>query len=129
MKHLIIAFTLLSGTLLAQSASSPEARTDASPAKGPSYSQMYCSGFLTRDSVPRTNFVVGSKESPHQDRVGTRSQLFLGGPALVEGQRYSILRQVQDPNREDSSPEQRKKLASAGALYQELGWVTVLSVQ
>ncbi len=129
MKHLMIAFTLLSGTLLAQSAPAPVAPAAASPALAPTYSQMYCSGFLTRDSIPRTNFVVGSKESPHQDRVGSRAQLFLGGPALVEGQRYSLLRQVKDPNREDSSPEQRKKLALTGALYQELGWVTVLSVQ
>ncbi|HVJ04838.1 MAG TPA: hypothetical protein VM578_04150 [Candidatus Saccharimonadales bacterium] len=129
MKHLIIAFTLMSGTLLAQSGPAPEPRTAASPASGPSYSQMYCSGFVTRDSIPRANFVVGSKESPHQDRFAGRSTLFLGGPALVEGQRYSLLRQVQDPNREDSSPEQRKKFAKLGALYQEIGWVTVHSVQ
>jgi len=129
MKLLIIAFTLLSGTLLAQSGPAPEPRAAASPASGPNYSQMYCSGFVTRDSIPRTNFVVGSKESPHQDRFAGRSTLFLGGPALVEGQRYSLLRQVKDPNREDSSPEQSKKLAKTGALYHELGWVTVHSVQ
>jgi hypothetical protein len=128
MKHLMIAFTLLSGTMLALSAPTPEIPKSSSPAKGPSYSQMYCSGFITRESVPRTNYVLGSKESPHEDRFQARSQLFLGGPALAEGQRYSLLRQVNDPNREDSSPEQRKNLRHLGALYQEIGWVTVHSV-
>jgi hypothetical protein len=90
---------------------------------------MYCSGFLTRESIPRTNFVLGSKESPHEDRFPGRSQLFLGGPSLVEGQRYSLLRQIADPNREDSSPEQRKKLDRLGALYTEVGWVTVHRVE
>jgi hypothetical protein len=90
---------------------------------------MYCSGFLTRKSIPRTNFVLGSKESPHEDRFPGRSQLFLGGPSLIEGQRYSLLRQIVDPNREDSSPEQHKKLTNLGALYLEVGWVTVHKVE
>ncbi len=128
MKHLIIAITLLSGTLLAQSGPATVFPAVSSTANGPSYSQMYCSGFITRAPIPRTNFVLASKESPHEDRYAAHSQLFLGGPALVEGQRYSILRQVSDPNREDSSPLQRKKLAKLGALYQEVGWVTVHSV-
>ena len=47
---------------------------------------------------------------------------------MVEGQRYSILRQIADPDRETSSPEQRDRLEKLGALYEEIGWVTVHSV-
>jgi len=129
MKYLMFAITLLSGTLLTTSSFASDIPTSSSPANGPSYSQMYCSGFVTRRSIPHTNFVLGSKESPHEDRFPGRSLLFLGGPSLVEGQRYSLLRQVDDPNREDSSPKQRKKLSELGALYQEVGWVTVRSVE
>jgi hypothetical protein len=129
MKRLIVAITLLSGSLWAQSGAALDIPTAASPANGPSYSQMYCSGFITREAIPRTNYVLGSKEAPHEDRISGRSLMFLGGPALVAGSRYSLLRQIDDPNREDSSPEQRKKLARLGALYQEVGWVTVRAVQ
>jgi hypothetical protein len=129
MKHLIVAITLLSGSLWAQSSPALDIPTPASPANGPSYSQMYCSGFVTREAIPRTNFVLGSKEGPHEDRIPGRALMFLGGPGLAEGQRYSLLRQIEDPDREDSSPEQRKKLAKLGALYQEVGWVTVHMVQ
>ena len=128
MKSLIVAITLLSATLLAQSGPGPDIPPASSPANGPSYSQLYCAGFETREAIARTNFVLGSKESPHEDRFPGRSQLFLAGPGLAEGQRYSLLRQVEDPNREDSSPEQRRKLARLGALYEEIGWVTVHSV-
>lgn len=129
MKSLIVAITLLSGTLLAQSAgqklSDPPA---SSPAFVPSYSQLYCSGFVTRKAIPRTNFILGSKESPLADRFPGHAELFLGGPGLAEGERYSILRQILDPNRETSSPEQRDRFEKIGALYEEVGWVTVHSV-
>jgi hypothetical protein len=86
---------------------------------------VYCSGFVTRKAIPHTNFVVGSKESPHEGFFPGRSQLFFGGPALIEGERYSILRQIEDPSKETSSPEQRKTFSRIGALYKEVGWATV----
>ncbi len=132
MKRLMVAITLLSGTLLAQSTPQSAQKLSvppgSTPAYTPSYSQLYCSGFVTRRAIPRTNFILGSKESPLADSFPGRATLFLGGPGLVEGQRYSILRQIVDPDRETSSPEQRDRLEKLGALYQEVGWVTVNSV-
>jgi hypothetical protein len=129
MKHLMIAITLLSGSLWAQSGTKLDIPSSASPANGPSYSQMYCSGFVTRDAIPHTNYVLDSKEGPHESRIPGRALMFLGGPGLAEGHRYSLLRQLNDPNHEDSSPEQRKRFAKLGALYQEVGWVTVHSAE
>lgn len=101
----------------------------SSPAYTPSYSQLYCSGFVTRRVIPRTNYVLGSKESPHADSFPGHAQLFLGGPGLAEGERYSLLRQIKDPDRETSSPEQRDRFEKLGALYEEVGWVTVHSIK
>ena len=129
MKRIVAFMALLSGSVWAQANSALDVPTHPSAANGPSYSQMYCSGFITRRSAPRTNFIVASKEAPHPDQFGGRTVLFLGGPGLEEGQRYSVIRQVEDPNREDSSPEQRKKLGKLGKLYQEIGWVTVRSAR
>ena len=129
MKHLMIAIALLSGTLLAQSSRDTDIPPGSSPGNGPSYSQVYCSGFVTRKAIPRTNYVLGSKETPHENVFPGRSQLFFGGPDLVEGERYSILRQIADPSRETSSPEQRKTFSKIGALYEEVGWATVHQVE
>ena len=109
-------------------AQKPALPPGSSPAYTPSYSQLYCSGFVTRRAIPRTNFIFGSKESPNEDSFPGHTQLFLGGPGLVEGQRYSLLRQIKDPDRETSSPEQRAVFEKLGALYQEIGWVTVHSI-
>ena len=117
-----MAILLLSGALWAQS--SPAASTQPS---GPVYSQLYCSGFVTGESISRSSFIVGSKESPNADRYAQRDTLFLRGHDLVPG-RYSIVRQVSDPNREDFTPEQRSRLESLGRRYEDIGWVTVQSV-
>jgi hypothetical protein len=84
---------------------------------------------VSRHTLPHTNYVLGSKESPNESQYFAHSQLFLGGPLLVPGQRYSLLRQVEDPNREDSAIEQHKKLKHLGVLYQDIGWITVTSVE
>jgi hypothetical protein len=128
MKPLIVAIALLSATLVAQSAPSSDISSGSLPANGPSYSQRYCAGFVTHAALPRTNFILGSKESPQETSFSGRSVLMLAGPGLLEGERYSILRQIDDPNRETSTPEQRSKLAKLGALYEDIGWLTVHSV-
>ncbi len=128
----LLSATLLSATLLAQNQTSQAMpglpAPAAAPINGPTYSQLYCSGFITRQAVPRDSFVLGSKESPHEDRFQGRSTLFLRGPDLAVGERYSLVRQIADPNPEDSSLEQRKQLAGLGDQYQDVGWVTVRSI-
>ena len=124
MRQSILAIFLLSA-LGAQSGLAAEAPEASSQPSGPSYSQLYCSGFITRNSIPRSSFVLGSKESPHENRFAGGSILFLRGADLAPGSRYSLVRQIADPNREDSSPEQRSKLASLGGLYEDVGWRTV----
>ena len=127
MKTWILALTLFSGVLWAQQ-NALDVPTRSAPGNAPSYSQVYCAGFIAHAHLPRTNYVIGSKESPQEDRIPGRAMMFLGGPGLVEGERYSILRQVEDPNHEDSSPEQRQRLGKLGANYEEVGWVTVRAV-
>jgi len=104
-------------------------QADGARTHGPTYSQLYCSGFIAQKGISRSTYVLGSKESPQEDRLQGRSMLFLRGPGLNEGARYSILRQIADPNREDSSPGERRKLGALGGLYQDIGWVTVRSIE
>ncbi len=141
-----MAILLLSGALWAQSGpetwaqSGPESQpakggqvgdpaTASSQPSGPVYSQLYCSGFVTREAIPRSSLIMGSKESPNADRLSSRDTLFLRGRDLAPGNRYSIVRQVSDPNREDFTPEQRSRLDSLGDRYEDIGWLTVHTVE
>jgi hypothetical protein len=124
----ILPAALLPATLAAQNGNT-FAVEQKTVVAGPSYSQTYCSGFISHDPLPRTSYVLGSKESPHADRYGAGAVLFLRGPELAAGTRYSIVRQVFDPNRENSSGEEVKRLAELGGLYEDIGWVTVNSIE
>ena len=128
MKLRFTAIFLLSTALWAQSGPNSGATGGSSQPSGPKYNQLYCSGFITRQAIPRSSFVMGAKESPHADRFSSRETLFLRGSDLAPGSRYSIVRQISDPNRQDSSPEERSRLAGLGDLYEDIGWVTVASV-
>ena len=128
MKRLSVIAILICGSLWAQSA--PSAHAPA-PSKSlvPGYTQMYCAGFVYHHTLSRKNFIVASKEAPHVDEFPLGETVFLGGPNLKAGERYSIVREVVDPNLEMISPEQEIRFKHLGHLYKEIGWVTVSSVQ
>jgi hypothetical protein len=128
MKHLMITVALLSGTLAAQSTSVATRPQGTSPAYGPNYSQRNCAGFVSRKPIAHVGVLVGSKDTPQEGQFIAHSKIFLQGKRLQEDQRYRLLREVLDPNQEESSPEQRAKLHNLGVLYQEVGWVTVKSI-
>ena len=127
MKRLYTIALLLTGSLWAQSSLKvPDRPMRSNP---PNASQQYCAGFIARRPIARVNHIVASKEAPHEDQFAAHSVLFVGGPSLkIEG-RYSILRESSDPNREDFSPDQEKKLVRLGHRYAEIGWMTVHAVQ
>ena len=128
MKRLAIIAVLACGSLWAQS--TPPAQSPAATKSFvPGYTQMYCAGFVYHRTLPRKNFVIASKEAPHVDQFPMGETVFLGGPNLKAGERYSIVREVVDPNIEMSSPEQAHRFKRLGHLYKEIGWVTVSSLQ
>ena len=127
MKRLSIIAVLACGSLWAQS--TPPAQSSATTKSFvPGYTQMYCAGFVYHRTLSRKNFVAASKEAPHVDQFPLGETVFLAGPNLAAGERYSILREVVDPNKELSVPEQARHLRNLGHLYQEIGQVTVKSV-
>jgi hypothetical protein len=127
MKRLSIIAVLACGSLWAQS--TPPAQSPAATKSFvPGYTQMYCAGFVYHRTLSRKNFVAASSEAPHVDQFSRGETVFLGGPNLAAGERYSILREVVDPNKELSVPEQAHHLRQLGHLYQEIGQVTVSSV-
>ena len=96
----------------------------------PTPADLYCSGFITTDHVSTSRFVVAGWNSPDQTRyAGSADTVYIHGRDLEEGQRYSILRQVKDPNRYEAFSGQRWAIAGAGTPYFELGYVRIIEVQ
>jgi hypothetical protein len=95
----------------------------------PTYSDIYCAGFVSKENIPMTNHVLGGLASPHATKFVVHDTLYLAGSDYAIGNRYSVLRKVFDPNRQEMFPGQHKLLQSSGTEYAELGRVTVTRIE
>jgi hypothetical protein len=91
----------------------------------PTYSDIYCAGFVTKENIPAANHIVAGLNSPHGVRFSARDTIYLEGPGYVVGNRYSVVRKVQDRNMEELFPGQRALLKKSGNEYADLGQVVI----
>lgn len=95
----------------------------------PSYSDLYCSGFVTNETVSHTNAIAGGSQSPDQTQFVRGNTIFIGGGGLQEGSQYSVIRELHDPNRYPPFVGQHEALAAMGQPYAELGRVRVVAIR
>jgi outer membrane protein OmpA-like peptidoglycan-associated protein len=96
----------------------------------PTAYDMYCSGYITTEKVPDNRYVAAGWTSPDQTRYGSMGDtIFIHGRDIKEGDRYTIVRKVKDPNHYELYRGQASAIHSAGQPYFELGYVKVVEVQ
>jgi len=95
----------------------------------PTYTDVYCAGFVSKENIPMTNHVLGGLNSPHATKFEAHDTIYLAGSGYAVGNRYSVLRKVLDPNRQEMFPGQHKLLDSSGSEYAELGRVAVTHME
>jgi len=96
---------------------------------GPTMSEVYCAGFVTRQEVHPVATVIDDSRAPEQVRSAERSYIYLSGSEVQEGKEYLLLRHTHDPNHTQSFPGQLSIVAGLGALYQDLGRARVIAVR
>lgn len=97
----------------------------AERAQAPTYSDIYCAGFVSKENIPTTNHIIGGAQSPHATRFTTHETVYLAGSGYAVGNRYSVLRKVEDPNRYETFPGQHKLLTNSGFEYADMGRVVI----
>ncbi|HEX4606494.1 MAG TPA: OmpA family protein [Candidatus Angelobacter sp.] len=96
----------------------------------PTPNDMYCSGYITTEKVPDKLFVAAGHNSPDQSRyAGQSDRIFIHGQDMKEGDRYQIVRHVQDKNHYEIYRGQKAAVKNAGETYFELAIVKVTDVQ
>ncbi|HMK30373.1 MAG TPA: hypothetical protein VK473_11865 [Terriglobales bacterium] len=133
-KSALFFFTLVAVGLMAQEAPAPAqqptpqiSRTNlVERAAGPSYSDVYCAGFITRPLISHVNAVIGGLGTPHAIHFSEGEYVFLSSSGLQEGTRYAIVRELKDPNEYEMFHGQRAAINAVGQPYAELGYVRVL---
>ena len=100
-------------------------RTDS-----PTYSDVYCAGFISKEKFNTANQVTAAEGAPSETLSATTSAIvLLSGSGFQEGQRYTVLRELKDPNQYEPYKGQRKDIADAGQPYAQLGRVKVLALR
>jgi hypothetical protein len=96
------------------------------PALPVTYSDLYCAGFVAPQALPHDHFIAAGLGTPVQSQYSQGSLIYLRGEGYTPGSRFSIVRELQDPNRYTPFPTGKQLLEKAGQLYAELGYATIV---
>ena len=95
----------------------------------PTYADLYCAGFISKQLLPDANYVAGGLQTPNTTKFVTGDVVYLNGTGFTIGGQYSILRELQDRNSYEVFPGQKKALAAAGQPYGEIGRVRIIDTR
>jgi len=95
----------------------------------PTYADLYCAGFINKQLLPNANYVAGGLQTPNTTKFVTGDIVYLAGSGYSLGAQYTILRELEDQNRYEVFPGQRKTLAATGQPYGEIGRVRVVDTR
>ncbi len=95
----------------------------------PTNSDLYCAGFITPQREPNANYVAGGLETPNTTKYSNGELVYLAGTGYQAGQRYSILRELQDVNEYELFKGQHALLKTMGQPYAELARVRIVDTR
>ncbi len=95
----------------------------------PAYSDLYCSGFITKQQYPKSNFIAAGRDTPDTSLFSQGDIVFLMGSGYQPNQLLSVVRELKDPNQYEPFPGARKAVSEAGQPYADLGRIRVLRVE
>jgi hypothetical protein len=95
----------------------------------PTYADVYCAGFISRQTLPDANFVAGGLETPQTTKFANGEIVYLKGSGYSAGAQYEIVRALRDVNEYEVFPGQRKLLKATGQPYQVVGRVRVIDTR
>jgi hypothetical protein len=95
----------------------------------PTYSDVYCAGFINRHSLPDANFVAGGLQTPSTTKFVNGNVVYLKGSGYTVGAQYEIIRALRDINEYEMFPGQQKLLKATGQPYEAVGRVRVVDTR
>lgn len=134
-KVMLVAILLLASNVLAQQEekqqpTAPSFQSNiAERTFAPTYSDLYCSGFITNENINASNNIAGGVNSPNDTFYGTGGKIFLQGSGYQEGMKFSVVRALKDPNQYEVFKGQKGALASVGQPYADIGRVRVVAIR
>jgi hypothetical protein len=94
----------------------------------PNTADLYCAGFIGK-AQPKGKFVTGGIESPFTADFGSGDVIYLHGKGYEAGTKYTVIRELRDPNRFEMFPGQFSALKAAGQAYAEVALARVIDTR
>jgi hypothetical protein len=94
----------------------------------PTAADLNCAGFISKPIGTHHQFVAGGLESPFTTRFANGEAVYLTGK-YEAGEKYTIVRELVDPNRYELFAGQWSALKAAGQPYEELARVQVIDTR
>ncbi len=95
----------------------------------PTYADLYCAGFISKQVLPNANYVGGGLHTPNTTKYVNGDVVYLEGQGYQPGAQYTVIRELYDINRFESYPGQNTLLKETGHPYEELGRLKVLDTR
>jgi len=95
----------------------------------PTYADLYCAGFISKQTLPDANFVAGGLQTPSTTKFTRGDIIYLQGSGYSAGAEYEIVRALRDVNEYETFPGQKKLLKETGQPYEEVGRVKIVDTR
>lgn len=95
----------------------------------PTYADIYCAGFISRQILPDANFVAGGLQTPTTTKFVKDDVIYLLGTGYTVGAEYEIIRELRDLDEYEMYPGQKKLLKATGQPYAEIGRVRIIDTR
>jgi hypothetical protein len=95
----------------------------------PSAVDLACAGFISKQLVPNANFVAGDLYTPSVTKNSNGEVVYLAGKGYEVGQKYTIVRELRDPNLYEIFAGQHTLLKTMGQPYSELARVRIIDTR
>jgi hypothetical protein len=141
---LLLMLLLSAGAYAQQTEASPSTGSEADTPQGtlpttvsfpiervqtPTYADLYCAGFVSKQLLPNANFVAGGLQTPNTTKFVNGEMVYLSGGGYQAGQQYTVLRELEDINRYEIFAGQHTMLKAMGQPYAELARVRVVDAR
>src|SRR4030081_422045 len=95
----------------------------------PTYADIYCAGFINKQTLPDANFVAGGLQTPTTTKFVRGDMVYMRGTGYTAGAQYEIVRALRDINEYEMYPGEKKVLKETGQPYEEVGRVRIVDTR
>jgi hypothetical protein len=95
----------------------------------PTYADIYCAGFISKQILPDANFIAGGFQTPTTTKFSRGDIVYLYGTGYSAGADYEIVRALRDINEYEMYPGEKKLLKATGQPYEEVGRIKIIDTR